>query len=224
MERHLNADVVNEALVSLIVVRNLPFRMVEWAEFYTFCQTLNPRIKEFLITAHSTIPRLIHQSWISSQDIVRRKLQSAISNIHLSLDVWTSPNRLLFLGVCAHFVDQSQEKLYKVLIGLRTIRGHSGDEQLATLIPILTDYSILRKIGCIMGDNATTNDTLCRAFSIHLEQQEIIWDPIGRRLRCTGHIINLAVQAFLFQDYLEENELSSYDDDEDDIEKQRQTF
>ena len=33
----LNQEVIDEALVSLIVVRNLPFRMVEWPKFHTLC-------------------------------------------------------------------------------------------------------------------------------------------------------------------------------------------
>jgi hypothetical protein len=33
----LHKEVLNQALINLIVVRNLPFRAVEWPEFHTFC-------------------------------------------------------------------------------------------------------------------------------------------------------------------------------------------
>jgi hypothetical protein len=36
-QKTLNQDIIDEALVSLIVVRNLPFHLVEWPEFHTFC-------------------------------------------------------------------------------------------------------------------------------------------------------------------------------------------
>ena len=85
-EKCLNSDMINEALVSLIVVRNLPFRIVECPEFHAFCQSLNPKSGEYLINAHSTIPKLIDSSWSASKDIVRKRLQSAISNIHLSFN------------------------------------------------------------------------------------------------------------------------------------------
>jgi hypothetical protein len=101
---YLDQDAINEALVSLIVVRSLPFRAVEWPELHTLCQLLNPEAKDFLTTAHSQVSRKINQSWIYHKDSIRRKLQSAISRIHLSLDIWTSPNRHLLLGICAHFV------------------------------------------------------------------------------------------------------------------------
>ena len=134
--KHLNQDTINEALVSLIVVRNLPFRTVEWLEFHTFCQVLNPESSDFITTAHSQVGKKIEESFISHKDVVRRKLQSAISSIHLLLDVWTSSNGLLLLGIVAHFVD-CLEKYFKALIALCTIANHSGDEQFSVLLPVL---------------------------------------------------------------------------------------
>ena len=148
--KHLNQDVINEALITLIVVRNLPFRVVEWPEFHTFCQVLNPESSDFVTTTHSQITKRIGQSWQIHQDVVRKKLQSAVSSIHLSLDIWTSPNRLLLMGICGHFVDCSQEKHSKALLALRTVASHSGDEQFATLLPVLKDYGIVRKLGSIV--------------------------------------------------------------------------
>ncbi len=213
--KYLNQDVINEALITLIVVRNLPFRVVEWPEFHTFCQVLNPESSDFITTAHSQVTKKIEQSWQTHKDIVRKKLQSAVSSIHLSLDIWTSPNRLLLLGICAHFVDCSQEKRLKALLALRTVANHSGDEQFATLLPVLKDYGIVRKLGSIVCDNATSNDTLCRTVEAYLrEEEDIEWDSTYRRIRCTGHIINLAVQAFLFHGLIKKEQLESYDEQE----------
>jgi hypothetical protein len=212
--KHLNQDIINEALVSLIVVRNLPFRTVEWPEFHTLCQVLNPQSSEFLTTAHSQVRKKIDQSWNVHKDVVRRKLQSAISSIHLSLDIWTSPNGLLLLGICAHFVNHLQEHI-KALIALPEVANHSGEEQFAVVLPVLKDYGIVRKLGAIVSDNASTNDTLCRTIEAHLlEEEDVEWDSTHWRIRCTGHIINLAVQAFLFQSIIEIEQLDSYDEKE----------
>jgi len=215
LQKNLNKDVINEALVSLIIVRNLPFRLVEWPEFHAFCRVLNPEIEGYITTAHSEVTKMIQRSWQGQKDIVRKKLQSALSSIHLSLDIWTSPNNLLLLGICAHFVEQSEEKLSKALLALRTVASHSGEEQFATLLPVLQDYGIVRKLGSIVSDNHTANDKLCRTISVHLLDDEgIAWDPIYRRIRCTGHVINLAVQAFLFQNLIELDQISSYEEEE----------
>jgi hypothetical protein len=45
----LNQDIIDEALVSLIVVRNLPFSLVEWPEFHTLCQVLNPESDRYIV-------------------------------------------------------------------------------------------------------------------------------------------------------------------------------
>jgi hypothetical protein len=44
-----------------------------------------------------------------------------------------------------------------------------------------------------------------------VHEEDLDWTATQWRIRCTGHIINLAVQAFLFADTLEIEELASYD-------------
>jgi hypothetical protein len=56
-EQYLDQDMIYEALVSLIVVGNLSFRMVEQSEFHTFCQLLNPKANTVIPTTHSIIGR-----------------------------------------------------------------------------------------------------------------------------------------------------------------------
>ena len=90
--------------------------------------------------------------------------------------------------------------------------NHIGNEQFITFFPVLQNYGIVRKLGSIVYDNATTNDTLCRTVGKYLWKEENIeWDPKFRRIRCTGYVINLAVQAFLFQNSIEMKQLSSYE-------------
>jgi hypothetical protein len=93
-------------------------------------------LSDFITTAHSQVGKKIEESFTSHKDIVRQKLQSAISSIHLSLNVWTSSNRLLLLRIVAHFVD-CFEKYFKALIALCTIANHSGDKQFSVLLPVL---------------------------------------------------------------------------------------
>jgi hypothetical protein len=212
--KYLNQDTINEALVSLIVVRNLSFRTVEWPEFHALCQLLNPQCAGLITTAHSQIIKKVDVSWNTHKDVVRRLVQSAISRIHIALDVWTSPNRLLLLGIVCHTTDYN-EKHRKALLALRPIVNHSGVEQFNVLLPVLKDYGIVRKLGAVVSDNASTNDTLCSAIEDYMyDKEDIDWKALRWRIRCTGHIINLAVQAFLFQSILSVEELQSYDEQE----------
>ena len=230
-QKQLNQDVINEALVSLIVVRNLPFAAVEWPEFHAFCQVLNPESKGFVTTTHSQVKNKIEKAYEIHKDTVRKKLQSALTNIHLSVDIWTSPNKHLLLGVTGDFIDCMEEKHLKTLLGLRPVAGHSGEDQFDVLLPILQEYSIVRKLGAVVGDNSGTNDTLCRAIEAYLrrEEEDLQWSATQWRVRCMGHIINLAVQGFLFHNSISAEELESYDELEKrgelkDIERVKQKF
>ena len=50
-----------------------------------------------------------------------------------------------------------------------------------------------------MGDNATNNDTMIQFIANELTKEGIEYDPMLHRLRYNGHIINLSIQAFLFE-------------------------
>jgi hypothetical protein len=50
-----------------------------------------------------------------------------------------------------------------------------------------------------MADNATNNDTMIESISAGLTLDGVEYEPKAHRLRCNGHIINLSVQAFLFE-------------------------
>lgn len=211
----LNKSVIDKALTALIVQHNLPFRLVEAPAFHAFCQSINPQINREITSSHSEISRKISQMWTSEKDIVRKKLQSSLTKIHISLDIWTSPNKILFLGVCGHFVEYETERLFKALLGLCPVGGHSSQDQFDVLIPLLDDYGITGKLGCIMGDNHSANDKLCNLVARFFEEN-MVWDPVHHRMRCNGHIINLAVQAFLFgEPSWGENEDGDWDENGD---------
>ena len=71
----------------------------------------------------------------------------------------------------------------------------------------------MQKLRATIGDNASTNNTLCCTIEAHLlEEEDIEWNASHWRMRCIGHIINLVVQAFLFQNVIEMEELELYND------------
>lgn len=77
-------------------------------------------------------------------------------------------------------------------------QGHAGEDVAPHIIATLKMYDIERKLGFITADNATANDTLCRAVESSMCSQGIQWSAATQRLRCLGHIINIATQAFVF--------------------------
>ena len=81
---------------------------------------------------------------------------------------------------------------------------------------VINSYGIALKVGYFMMDNASNNDTIMEALSMCMyslfkiyiylliylivlfDQYQIVYNIEHHRLRCNGHIINLAAQSFLF--------------------------
>ena len=194
----INKDLLEYLYIRWTVVNDIPFLQVEHEDFRVFLDYINPAANDVLPRSHNTIRARVITLYEEGKDRVRHILQSAISDIHLTRDLWTSPNHLGLLGITAHFTNEEQQ-LQALTIGLKEIQGaHSGENQASILLDILEDFKIKARLGYLMLDNAHSNDTCVEVLAQNLNGEGTAFDPIQRRLRCNGHIINLAVQAFLF--------------------------
>ncbi|TXB96529.1 hypothetical protein FocTR4_00011966 [Fusarium oxysporum f. sp. cubense] len=161
-----NRQAYIKALISLLTRRRVAFSMVEWDELKDLALACNPAIEDSLITSRRTVMRYISASYEFYAAQLAESLQSAISMIHLSSDLWTSPHRhgMLAAGLIADVLGRFE----------------------------------IRRVGYHTWDNASSNNTCLEALSNKLlHGRGIIFNPVRRRVRCYGHIINLSLQAFL---------------------------
>jgi hypothetical protein len=87
-------------------------------------------------------------------------------------------------------------KARSVTITLKTVDGvHSGENIALVIISVIDEFKIGSKLGYFVTNNTGNNDT---CIAILYEHYFPFSDPDIRRLRCLGHIINLAAKAFLF--------------------------
>jgi hypothetical protein len=94
---------------------------------------------------------------------------------------------------------------------MKRIKGsHTGENIAEVVIPNIRAMGITQsQLGFFIADNAGPNDTAIRAILAELYPD--LKDPDSRRVRCLGHIINLAAKAFLFgkdADAFEEDSLT----------------
>ena len=98
----------------------------------------------------------------------------------------------------AHFTSE-KGILSVALLGLIELQGeHSGENQAVIILNVLNDYEICNKMGYMVIDNAPSNDTLIKAIITSLRGEGVTYNAQERRHRCNDYVINLAVQAFLF--------------------------
>ena len=62
LKKVLDKQLINEALVLLIVLRNLSFRAIEWPELHALLKAVNPMTDQEIISSHSEVNKKIHIS------------------------------------------------------------------------------------------------------------------------------------------------------------------
>ncbi|KAF6525442.1 hypothetical protein HZS61_011237 [Fusarium oxysporum f. sp. conglutinans] len=199
LRKVFNPQRYTESMVGLLTHRRLPFSAVTWDEMQDVMLSCNPAIEDLIMTSRHEAMRHITANFSLYQSQLKAKLQSAVSKVHISSDLWTSPHRHGVLAVCARWIDEDYQPR-RALLSLPEIRhSHSGEHQSRLIFSTLDLYDIANQLGCHTGDNAASNDTCLQHLSTRLRQdRNINWDPKRHRIRCILHVINLSLQAFLF--------------------------
>ncbi|KAH6952324.1 hypothetical protein BKA56DRAFT_452560, partial [Ilyonectria sp. MPI-CAGE-AT-0026] len=95
----IQLDALYEAQIQLITSRRLPFSCVSWPEYQALLCAVNPRAEEFLIQSGNTVVAHIELSYVIHRENIKAQLQAAKSQVHFSIDLWSSPHRKGFLGI-----------------------------------------------------------------------------------------------------------------------------
>jgi hypothetical protein len=236
-EKHLvnaiNKVAFQEAMARLIAVHNLPHSFIERGEFHAVLLSLNHMAKDVLIQSRNSIPNLLENTFHLHQQALCKKLHHSLSQVHFSVDIWTaSEEKTAYQAISTHFVDSDTRESAAALISMREFKaGHGGEDQAKAFLEVIDQYELRPKIGFFTMDNADSNDSMLR----YLSNEIVNFDPVYRRVHCSGHVINLAVQAFLFrsnskkisndgseaiEEAIQEAELLSKDEHEGTIDKE----
>ncbi|KAJ0131793.1 Poly [ADP-ribose] polymerase 2, partial [Fusarium oxysporum f. sp. albedinis] len=107
----------------------------------------------------SSVTREIRRLFEAKRDTIKAELRNALTAVHISLDLWTSPNRFAIMAVFAHFIDQLGHQQSRLLALRRQFGAHSGENLAGSLINIVHEWEIEGRVGCAISDNMTANDT-----------------------------------------------------------------
>jgi hypothetical protein len=98
-------DAFKLLIIRWIVYCNIAFRMLEKEYFRELVCYLNLALGGILLRAASTLRGWIMEEYCEHKERLKEQLRSSLSNVHLSLDVWTSPNNYAIICVYFHFID-----------------------------------------------------------------------------------------------------------------------
>jgi hypothetical protein len=191
-----NYDVFKGLLIRWFVCCQLAFFMLENTIFRDFIVYLNAALGGLLPKATSTLRKWIMAEYELKKEALKEELEASNSKIHISFDIWTAGSWIGIISIWAYWVADSQRQ--RRLLALRRIyRSHDGDNQAAIVLEVLREYGIEQRVGYFVCDNATSNDSAVALILKELEPGLSTQQATQRRLRCFGHIINLAARALL---------------------------
>jgi hypothetical protein len=193
-----NPIVFRKLLVEWVVERRHSFNEIESPALRRIFEYLNPRSTKAFISANTMRADIIRYLEKSKTTIIEI-LHVAKSRIHLSFDLWTSPNYKAMLAITGHWTDANFEAK-SALLAIREVLGvHSGVNIANVVYEVAQEFLFDNRIGYFVGDNATNNDTAIEHLNRRLEADYKNGVELAEhRLRCFGHILNLVVKKLIF--------------------------
>src|SRR5437773_982880 len=125
---------------------------------------LDPRWVKSLMTANTLWADCIRYFEIAKNTIINI-LSCAISRIHLTWDLWTSPNFKAMIAITTHWTDKNW-KVQSTLLAIREIKGdHDGENISQVVHAVVKECEIVDRFGYFTGDNASNNDTAMKCLN-----------------------------------------------------------
>jgi hypothetical protein len=134
-----------------------------------------------------------------AKNTIKEILSHTLSRIHLTWDLWTSPNFKAMIAITAHWTDPDW-KIQLTLLAIRELEGdHDGENISEVIFSVLKEYNIVDKFGYFTGDNASNNDTALQCLARRMVADGGVgFNVHDRRLRCFAHDMQIAVKGLLF--------------------------
>jgi hypothetical protein len=161
----VDGDVLEVLFVKFLAVCNQPLRLVECPEFRALLTYLNKDVDKWLNTSHNTIRKWVLRQAEIQEKYQMQRLQNSRSKIHISTDLWTSPNDRAIMVVVAHYLSEDNV-LERVVLDLMEVDGsHEGVNLASYIMKTIDHWGIASKLGWFVMDNAANNDTLMKRIS-----------------------------------------------------------
>jgi len=108
--------------------------------------------KHYKIPCTKTLKNRISKTFYAGKDTLKNKLIQ-VEHISLTLDAWSSPAHLPYLGVTAHWLT-SDFKPYEILLSMEELPYPHGTVEIQEhLIDLFNEWEIESKITAVITDN-----------------------------------------------------------------------
>lgn len=184
-------------LLRLIIVKNLPFSIVESPELRNLLGYASLGNKICAVPSRTTVAEHIKKNFAVEKEALKAELKQVPGKISFVIDCWTSPNKYAFLGILATWIDKDWI-LRHCVIDLASLSGpHTGPNIASTFKKTIEEFDLWEDLLSITTDNATNMDTFFEEIDKYSREHLLPFDSRKHRVRCLAHIVNLSCQAIL---------------------------
>ena len=181
-----NQSHFNDAIVEFVVQNDLPFRVVDSKYFHKLVSIAN---RSAIVRKRASLKQSLICMFNAKREQLVVELQKIDSKLSFTLDLWTSPNQISFLGITFHYISNDWNLVTKTIAFKEILDAHTGVNLAKSFNQIIQYYGIDSKICGITIDNAANNQTfIAELVPLHNFNKEM-------HFRCFGHVLNLAVQS-----------------------------
>lgn len=164
-------------VIGFVVGTVQPLSIVEDPDFINMINGFDQRYR---IPCTKTLKDRISTIYEAGKDALKDQLKE-VQHISLTLDAWSSPAHLPYLGITAHWVTSKFEP-HEVLLNMSELPyPHGANEIQEHLFDLLYEWKIDLKINAIVTDNASNVKKACNNLGI------------GERIPCTAHTLQLSI-------------------------------
>lgn len=163
-------DRLLQAQLSLAVGLNLPFTVFESPEFYDFCdvwkRSPNGAAPDATIADRRQLAAYLGKATSEARIKQAEELAKNKSRISISLDGWTSPNDIPYVGIVAHYINNEFE-LRRETIAFEVINGsHTGETYCDLVWEILEKKKLLGKVCVTYDASFLASGLTCHRFIV----------------------------------------------------------
>lgn len=164
-------------VIGFVIGTVQPLSIIEDPDFINMINGFDERYK---IPCTKTLKDRISTIYENGKDLLKIKF-TQVQHISLTLDAWSSPAHLPYLGITAHWITSKFEPK-EILLSMKELPyPHSAYEIQEHLFDLLFEWEIDSKITAIVTDNASN---MKKAFD-NLE--------MCKRIPCAAHTLQLSI-------------------------------
>ncbi|XP_050222749.1 zinc finger BED domain-containing protein RICESLEEPER 3-like [Mercurialis annua] len=182
-------EAIRQDIAYMVIVDELPLKFVEKQGFKKLMSIACPK---FRMPSRWTINRDCYSMFVLEKQKLKSFLKTNTQRVSLTSDAWTSNQRINYMCVTVHFIDNDW-KLHKKIISFVPCSRHKGEYLSKALETCLLEWG-LKNVFSVTLDNAENNTA---AMSFFMKKM-LSWGSSPARckyahMRCIAHILNLVV-------------------------------